>query len=77
MRVDAIVSSCFGLSRNKVCKLVDRGEVLIDWKVIRNSALPLRVGQVVSVQGKMGKLLVQDVKETNNGRFKVNIVKTS
>ena len=77
MRLDAIVSSCFGLSRSKVCKLVDRGEVLVDWKVIRNSALPLRIGQLVSLQGKFGKLLVKGVKETNKGRFKVNIVITS
>jgi RNA-binding protein YlmH len=73
-RVDAIVSTCFNLSRNKVQNLIESGDCSIDYKMCKGASCQVSQGQVVNLYG-YGKLVVEEVSETNKGRFKIKINK--
>lgn len=46
-RLDAIVSTAFGISRTKISKLIDAGECSVDWKPVRSAAKTLIQGNIV------------------------------
>ncbi len=73
-RVDAIVSTCFNLSRNKVQSLIESGDCSIDYKCVKSSSCQVLQGQSVNLYG-YGKLIVEEISETNKGRFKLKINK--
>lgn len=73
-RVDAIVSTCFNLSRSKVQSLIESGDCSIDYKCVKNSSCQVLQGQCVDLYG-YGKLVVEEISETNKGRFKIKINK--
>lgn len=38
LRLDAVASGGFGLSRTKMVSLVEGGDVMVDWSTIKNPA---------------------------------------
>ena len=74
LRVDSLASFGFGLSRSKVTKMIEKGEVSIDYKTIKNSAQIVQVGQTITLRGK-GNLHVKDSTTTSKGRYRVKMLK--
>ena len=70
-RLDSIVSSLVGTSREKAQDLVRQGLVEVDYEPCeRNDKMP-QVGAVISVRGH-GKYVIQDVSEqTKKGRYRL------
>jgi RNA-binding protein YlmH len=75
-RLDAVASAGLGISRSKLVKLVDAGEVLVDWRAARAAAAALKGGEVVSVRG-VGRLVVEAVEATAKGRVRVRCVRVT
>jgi RNA-binding protein YlmH len=42
-RLDAVASGGFGISRNRMMKMIAAEEVMIDWKIITNGATNIKV----------------------------------
>jgi len=76
LRLDAVASGGFGLSRTKMVSLVEGGEVMIDFIEVKNPAREVQMGQEVSIRG-VGRLLIQECGPTSKGRFKIKMKRFS
>lgn len=75
MRLDGIVSDVYRLSRAKVLVPIQAGRCRVNWKPEANPSLPLKEGDVVSLQG-FGRFKVLEIEGVSkSGRTHVKVGK--
>lgn len=74
MRLDAIASAGFGMSRSKMADLINAGDVRVNWKDITQSSYQLKPGDLVAIRGK-GRLEVGEVAVTKKERYRVQLTR--
>jgi photosystem II S4 domain protein len=74
MRLDAVASAGFGMSRSKMTDLIASGDVRVNWKEITQSSHALKPGDLVAIRGK-GRLEVGEVAVTKKDRYRVNLTR--
>lgn len=72
LRLDAIASAGFGLSRSKMAELIAAGEVRVNWKTVTQASTPLKSGDLVAIRGK-GRLTVGEIAVTKKARYRVQL----
>lgn len=78
MRLDKLISVAFNLSRNTVSKLVETGQVKVDYVQTVQSSRVIEVGQLISVR-KYGRIQVNDClgfSKQGKVKLQLDIVKT-
>ncbi len=70
MRLDAIASAGFGMSRSKMAEMIAGGDVRVNWKEITQASYNLQAGDLIAVRGK-GRLEVGEVAVTKKQRYRV------
>jgi photosystem II S4 domain protein len=76
LRLDAIASAGFGMSRSKMVDLINKGEVRVNWKDISQPSHQLKDGDLVAIRGK-GRLFVGDIAITKKDRYRVLLTRVS
>jgi len=77
MRVDALLSLGFGISRSRIVLLIKGGVVRVNWRPVTSPSLLLKEGDQVSLKGR-GRLVISTVEgETRKGRIRVKLKKYS
>ena len=74
MRLDAIASAGFGMSRSKMVDLIGAGDVRVNWKDVTQSSYQLKSGDLVAVRSK-GRLEVGEVAVTKKDRYRVQLTR--
>ncbi|MGK7948314.1 MAG: photosystem II S4 domain protein [Xenococcaceae cyanobacterium] len=74
MRLDAIASAGFGMSRSKMASAISGGDVRVNWKDITQASYNVKAGDLISVRGK-GRLEVGEVSVTKKQRYRINLVR--
>jgi photosystem II S4 domain protein len=74
MRLDAVASAGFGMSRSKMADLIGSGDVRVNWKSITQPSHTLAAGDLVAIRGK-GRLEIGDVAITKKERYRVNLTR--
>ncbi|MBD2099385.1 photosystem II S4 domain protein [Leptolyngbya sp. FACHB-261] len=74
MRLDAVASAGFGMSRSKMVEFIDAGDVSVNWKTITQASYTVNSGDLISVRGK-GRVSVGDVNITKKERYRVQLVR--
>lgn len=74
LRLDAIASAGFGMSRSKMASSISAGDVRINWKDITQASYNVKAGDLISVRGK-GRLEIGEVSVTKKQRYRVNLVR--
>jgi len=74
MRVDAVASAGFGMSRSKMTAEIQAGHVRLNWRAVRKPSAEVREGDVLSVDGR-GRVEVRRVGETARGRFALELAR--
>lgn len=74
MRLDAIASAGFGMSRSKMADLITTGDVRVNWKEITQASHLLKSGDLVAIRGK-GRLEVGEVAVTKKDRYRVQLTR--
>jgi photosystem II S4 domain protein len=74
LRVDAIASAGFGMSRSKMVDLITGGDVRVNWKEITSSSLILKAGDLIAIRGK-GRVEVGEVMVTKKDRYRVQLTR--
>ena len=74
MRLDAIASAGFGMSRSKMAGMISGGDVRVNWKDITQASYKVKAGDLVAVRGK-GRLEIGEVSVTKKQRFRVDLVR--
>lgn len=74
LRLDAVASAGFGMSRSKMVDLINSGDVRVNWKSITQSSHPLSSGDLVAIRGK-GRLEIGDIAITKKERYRINLTR--
>jgi len=75
VRLDAVASSGFGVSRSRMVDLIRQGAVRIDWQSVSTPSRPLAVGERVQLEGR-GELAITSVEATKRGRLRIVMLRT-
>jgi RNA-binding protein YlmH len=73
LRLDAVASAGFRVSRSKMADAIDGGDVRLNWRTegVKTSTT-VKSGDVISVRGK-GRITVGEVTTTKKERFSVEL----
>jgi photosystem II S4 domain protein len=74
MRLDAIASAGFGMSRSKMADLIGAGEVRVNWKEITSASYTVKSGDLIAIRGK-GRVQVGEVGVTKKDRYRVEMTR--
>ncbi|MGB7084424.1 MAG: photosystem II S4 domain protein [Phormidesmis sp.] len=74
MRLDAIASAGFGLSRSKMSDMITQGDVRVNWKPITQPSRSVDAGDLIAIRGK-GRLEVGEVAITKKQRYRVQLTR--
>lgn len=74
MRLDAVASAGFGMSRSKMADLINAGDVRVNWKEITQASYVLKPGDLVAIRGK-GRLEIGEVAVTKKDRYRVQLTR--
>jgi photosystem II S4 domain protein len=74
MRLDAIASAGFGMSRSKMVDLITAGDVRVNWRDVTQSSHQLKSGDLVTIRGK-GRLQLGEVAVTKKERYRIQLTR--
>ncbi|KAH7842269.1 hypothetical protein Vadar_003379 [Vaccinium darrowii] len=74
LRVDAIASAGFKISRTKLVDLIRSGDVRVNWTTVTKGTTTMKTGDIVSVSGK-GRLKIGEINPTKKGKFVVELIR--
>ena len=74
LRLDAIASAGFGMSRSKMATAISSKDVRVNWKEITQSSHNVKAGDLIAMRGK-GRLEVGEVSITKKQRYRVSLVR--
>ena len=74
LRLDAIASAGFGMSRSKMTDLIDGGDVRLNWKEVTQASTSVKPGDLIAIRGK-GRLEVGEVAVTKKERYRVQLTR--
>jgi len=74
LRLDAIASAGFGMSRSKMVDFIDGDDVRVNWKSVTQPSYQLKSGDLVALSGK-GRLAVGEITITKKNRYRVLLTK--
>eukprot|EP00741_Cyanophora_paradoxa_P014315 tig00020780_g13806.t1 len=72
LRLDAVASAGFRLSRSKMAGLISSGEVKVNWAAVSKESKEVKAGDTIALRGR-GRLEVLAVAPTKSGRFRVHL----
>lgn len=74
MRLDAIASAGFGVSRSKMTDFISGGNVRVNWKDISQASYQVKTGDLIAVSGK-GRLEIGEVMVTKKDRYRIQLTR--
>lgn len=74
LRLDAIASAGFGMSRSKMADLIDGGDVRVNWKEVTQASSQVKSGDLIAISGK-GRLEVGEIAVTKKERYRVQLTR--
>ncbi len=74
LRLDAVASFGFGMSRSKMADAVSNGDVRINWKAVTQPSRNVKDGDLIYFRGK-GRLEVGNVQMTKKERYRINLTR--
>jgi photosystem II S4 domain protein len=74
LRLDAVGSAGFGLSRNRMAELIRSGAVRLNWTPVTSGSKELRCGDRLQLQGK-GELVLEAAELTKRNRWRVELLR--
>ncbi len=74
LRLDALASAGFGMSRSRMADLIRQGAVRLNWNAVSSPSRELASGDRVQLEGR-GELLVEELALTKRDRWRVTLVR--
>ncbi len=75
LRLDAIASFGFGMSRSKMVDLINGDDVRVNWKPVSQPNYQLKTGDLIAIRGK-GRVTVGEIMITKKERYRVQMTRS-
>lgn len=76
LRLDALGSAGFGLSRAKMVDWIKQGDVRVNWQTVTQPSYALKTGDMIVIRGK-GRVVIGDITLTKKDRYRVDLSRFS
>ncbi len=74
LRLDAVASAGFGMSRSKMADMITGGDVRLNWKEITSASHLVKSGDLIAIRGK-GRVEIGEIAITKKDRYRVNLTR--
>ncbi|MEM8503340.1 MAG: photosystem II S4 domain protein [Cyanobacteria bacterium P01_D01_bin.1] len=74
MRLDALASAGFGMSRSKMADMIAGGDVRVNWKPVTQASRTVQTGDLIAIRGK-GRLEIGEMSVTKKQRYRVQLTR--
>jgi len=74
VRLDAIASAGFGMSRSKMADMISGGDVRVNWKDVTSASHQVKTGDLIAIRGK-GRVEVGEIAVTKKDRYRVQLTR--
>ncbi|NET32426.1 MAG: photosystem II S4 domain protein [Cyanothece sp. SIO1E1] len=74
LRLDAIASAGFGMSRSKMADMITAGDVRVNWKEVTQASYSVKPHDLVAIRGR-GRLEIGEVAITKKQRYRVQLTR--
>lgn len=74
LRVDAVASAGFGLSRTRLAALIRQGGLCVDWRPVASPSQLVAPGQRIQLEGR-GELEITSAVSTQRGRWRIGLTR--
>lgn len=74
MRLDALASAGFGMSRSKMADMIAGGDVRVNWKPVTQASRTVQPGDLIAIRGK-GRLEIGEMAVTKKQRYRVQLTR--
>jgi len=74
LRLDAVASAGFGMSRSKMVDLINGGDVRVNWKDTASTSHLVKAGDLIAIRGK-GRVEVGEIAVTKKDRYRVQLTR--
>jgi photosystem II S4 domain protein len=74
LRLDALASAGFGMSRGKMADMITSGDVRVNWREMTSTSHVLKTGDLIAIRGK-GRLEITEVMVTKKERYRVQMTR--
>ncbi|KAK4373971.1 hypothetical protein RND71_004648 [Anisodus tanguticus] len=74
LRLDAVASAGFKVSRTKMASLISNGDVRVNWSTVAKSNTTIKTGDMISVS-REGRLKIGEISSTRKGKFAVELIR--
>jgi photosystem II S4 domain protein len=74
LRLDAVASAGFGLSRTRMAGLIRQGELRVDWRPVSSPSQLVSPGQRIQLEGR-GELEITSAAATQRGRWRIELTR--
>ncbi|GMH25546.1 hypothetical protein Nepgr_027389 [Nepenthes gracilis] len=74
LRIDALASAGFKISRSKLVAMIGKGDVRVNWNTVVKNGTILKSGDIVSVSGK-GRLKIGKIHTTKKDKYAVELIR--
>ena len=74
LRIDAVGSAGFGLSRSRMANLIEQGALRLNWRPVSNGSKELKPGDRLQLQGR-GELVLEGAVLTKKQRWRVELIR--
>jgi len=75
LRLDAVASAGFGISRSRMAELILQGEIHINWNLVTNPSREITAGDRVQWSGR-GDLQIEEASLTKRDRWRIQLVRS-
>jgi len=75
LRLDAIASAGFGMSRSKMVDLINSDDVRVNWKTVSQTNFQLKSGDLIAIRGK-GRVAIGEIMITKKERYRVQMTRS-
>ncbi len=73
LRIDSVVSACYGVSRENSATLINDSKVCINYKQVVSSSKQVKEGDLISVRGYGRFILESILGETRKDRIRISL----
>jgi photosystem II S4 domain protein len=74
LRLDAVASAGFGISRSRMAELIRQGSVRLNWQPMSSPSRLLAAGDRIQLEGR-GELRLENVTATKRERWRIELVR--
>ncbi|MFO7627987.1 MAG: photosystem II S4 domain protein [Prochlorococcaceae cyanobacterium] len=74
LRLDAVASAGFGVSRNRMAELIRQGAMRLNWQPLSSPSRLLAAGDRLQLAGR-GELLIESIQPTKRDRWRIELLR--